>query len=120
MDIGDNIWRVKRNLNMHSQKIKMVDDKGIEWYRYETPRSTYEITEGYITAIRNVTIKGNEIFSDWADEAGTRYTVRFRDGLLEEVYEEDVDTANDGAYYTYFSSKGEAETYLEEQFEKLK
>lgn len=120
MNIGDEIWKVKRNLNMRANKINKIDDDGVEWHRYEAPRSTYVVTEGVITAIRTVKIVGNIIHADWVDEQGVRYTVQFSNGEVEEVHEEDIDSSIDGAHYAYFSSKGESETYMEEQFEKLK
>ena len=44
--IGDTLYRVEEVHNWihgRSNKIKMVDDEGVEWFRYERPNIEYVI-----------------------------------------------------------------------------
>ena len=96
-NIGDKFWRVSTKLNWNSNKIKMTDADGIEWYRYPNGKNIYSIDKLEIVGKILHSFEGNS--SLWMEnEYVDRYAVRVNDGHLEDLYEEDINE-----YYTFDS-----------------
>jgi len=110
-NIGDKFWVLSVMKNWNSNKIKMVDAEGIEWYRYPDGKNTYKIDELEVVGKLYHRIEG--IGSIWYEEEFVdRYCIRVNGEHLDEVYQEDSD-GNHGYPY-YFRSREEAEAKIAE------
>ena len=107
-NIGDKFWQVSIVPLWNSEKIKMIDADGMEWYRYPNGRHKYEINELEIIGRLFFRIEGEG--SIWAEEDYVgRYAVRVNGKGLDEVFQEDLDNER---YSTFFRSREEAEAYV--------
>jgi hypothetical protein len=107
LEFGDKIYVVKeRNHIMTAKRIKMVDSDGVEWYRYDKPKWTFEIEE--ITYCGKVTYveEGEVRFSE--DRIG-EYHFRWSSGQIHYEYDDpyNPDTEN------WFHTREEAEACIE-------
>lgn len=110
-NIGDKYWVLSVSKNWNSEKIKMVDSNGVEWYRYPEDQNNYRIDELEIVGKLYHRIEG--IGSIWYEEEFVdRYCVRMNDEHLDEVYQEDLDNTRNYPYY--FRSREEAEAKIAE------
>lgn len=110
-NIGDKFWVLRVNKNWNSNKIKMVDDEGIEWYRYPDGKNTYKIDELEVVGKLFFNIEGEG--SLWCEEEYVdRYAVRVNGDHLDEVWQEDLD--GERGYPYYFRSREEAEAKIAE------
>jgi hypothetical protein len=59
MNIGDSIYHLKTILNAFSRKkIKMIDEQGIEWYRYDKHVQEFELETHTIVGKISVIVEG--------------------------------------------------------------
>lgn len=86
LTFGDKIFIAKEENHVFAQKrITMVDADGIEWYRYDRDRFTYEIET--ITYCGKVTfIEEGEIRFD--EDRGTEYHFKHADGQIYLEYDD--------------------------------
>lgn len=109
--IGEKFWVLNVKMNWNSQKIRMVDQDGNEWYRYPDGKNTYSIDELEIVGKLLFTIEGEG--SLWVEEEYVdRYAVRVNGEHLDEVWQEDLD--GERGYPYYFRSREEAEAKIAE------
>lgn len=108
LKFGDKVYIAKEsNHMMHQNRITMRDANGIEWYRYDRDRFTYEIEE--VTYCGKVTfIEEGEIRS--YEDRETEYHFKYPDGQIyfEHEYDNNYDTKD------WFHTHKEAETRIEE------
>lgn len=110
-NIGDKFWVLNVMKNWNSEKIKMVDAEGTEWYRYPDGKNTYKIDEFEIVGKLFFTIEGEGAL--WNEEEYVdRYAVRVNGEHLDEVWQEDLD--GEHGYPYYFRSREEAEAKIAE------
>ena len=110
-NIGDKFWVLSVMKNWNSNKIKMVDAEGIEWYRYPEGKNTYKIDELEVVGKLFFNIEGEG--SLWNEEEYVdRYAVRMNGEHLDEVWQEDLD--GERGYPYYFHSREEAEAKIAE------
>lgn len=110
-NIGEKFWVLSVMKNWKSEKIKMVDENGLEWYRYPDGRNHYKIDELEIIGKLYHRIEG--VGSIWYEEEFVdRYCVRVNGEHLDEVYQEDLD--GERGYPYYFRSREEAEAKITE------
>lgn len=101
--IGHKIWAVKSRLVQEETK---VDENGIVWKRANLRNREYYIIEGQVVGRMKIQIDG---YSLWDDEPFySQYSVKFSDGFMDSVSEDDMDGAQWGVY-AIFHSKEEAE-----------
>lgn len=109
--IGEKFWVLSVTKNFNSEKIKMVDSEGIEWYRYPDGKNTYKIDELEVVGKLTFNIEGEG--SLWCEEEYVdRYAVRVNGDHLDEVWQDDLDGERGYAYY--FRSREEAEAKVAE------
>jgi hypothetical protein len=59
MNIGDKIYHIQTTSNVFSRKkITMIDDKGIQWYRYDKDIQEFELETHTIIGKISVTVEG--------------------------------------------------------------
>lgn len=110
-NIGEKFWVLSVSKNWNSEKIKMVDSNGVEWYRYPEGQNNYRIDELEIVGKLYHRIEG--VGSIWYEEEFVdRYCVRMNGEHLDEVYQEDLDNTRNYPYY--FRSREEAEAKIAE------
>lgn len=110
-NIGDKFWVLSVMKNWNSNKIKMVDAEGIEWYRYPDGKNTYKIDELEVVGKLFLNIEGEG--SLWCEEEYVdRYAVRVNGDHIDEVWQEDLD--GERGYPYYFRSREEAEAKIVE------
>jgi hypothetical protein len=110
-NIGEKYWVLSVSKNWNSEKIKMVDSNGVEWYRYPEGQNNYRIDELEIVGKLYHRIEG--VGSIWYEEGFVdRYCVRMNGEHLDEVYQEDLDNTRNYPYY--FRSREEAEAKIAE------
>ena len=110
-NIGDKFWVLNVMKNWNSEKIKMVDADGNEWYRYPDGNNIYKIDEFEIVGKLLFNIEGEG--SLWCEEEYVdRYAVRVNGEHLDEVWQEDLD--GERGYPYYFRSREEAEAKIAE------
>jgi hypothetical protein len=64
--VGDKFYQVWEELNGTTRnKILMVDDKGIEWYRHEEPIRSYRIEEWTVVGRGTFNLEGELVPCDW-------------------------------------------------------
>lgn len=105
---GDIIYVVEtKNNAFNNKKIRMLDDDGVEWYRYEKPHREYQIIEivycGKVTFIEEGEVRFDE-------DRQIEYHFKYPDGSIYSAYKEDIEF-----YDGWFSKKSEAEEYIEEE-----
>jgi hypothetical protein len=110
LKFGDKVYVVKEDNHVFAQKrITMIDTDGIEWYRYDRDRFTYEIEE--ITYCGKVTFiaRGDVRFDE---DKQTEYHFKHSDGQIYPEYDEtdifDIDRKK------WFYSREEAEARIEQ------
>ena len=110
-NIGEKFWVLNVMKNWNSNKIKMIDAEGTEWYRYPDGTNTYKIDELEIVGKLFFTIEGEGAL--WNEEEYVdRYAVRVNGDHLDEVWQEDLD--GERGYPYYFRSHEEAEAKIVE------
>lgn len=110
-NIGEKFWVLSVSKNWNSEKIKIVDSNGVEWYRYPEGQNNYRIDELEIVGKLYHRIEG--VGSIWDEEEfDDRYCVRMNGEHLDEVYQEDLDNTRNYPYY--FRSREEAEAKIAE------
>ena len=110
-NIGEKFWVLSVSKNWNSEKIKMIDEDGIEWYRYPEGQNNYKLDELEIVGKLYHRIEG--VGSIWYEEEFVdRYCVRMNGEHLDEVYQEDLDNTRNYPYY--FRSREEAEAKIAE------
>lgn len=107
-NIGDKFWRVSVRTNWNSNKIRMIDADGIEWYRYPNGKNTYSVDELEIVGKMLHSFEGDS--SLWAVDNLDRYAVKVN-GYLEDLYEEEIDQQD------IFDSLRAARAFVEKQKE---
>lgn len=109
-NIGDKFWIIDTKLNWDAKKIKMIDAEGREWYRYADERKSYKIIELEIVGKMFHTIEGDD--THWLKEDHLdRYAVRYDNGHLGELWQEDLDNE---LVEHYFRTREDAEAKLAE------
>lgn len=110
-NIGEKFWVLNVMKNWKSEKIKMIDSEGTEWYRYPDGTNTYKIDELEIVGKLFFTIEGEGAL--WNEEEYVdRYSVRVNGKHLDQVGQEDLD--GERGYPYYFRSREEAEAKVAE------
>ena len=107
-NIGEKFWQVSITPIWNSEKIKMIDADGVEWYRYPNGKHKYTIDELEIVGRLFFRIEGEGSIWNEEDYVG-RYAVRVNGNGLDEVYQEDLDNER---YPVFFRSLEEAEAYV--------
>ena len=108
LKFGDKVYIAKEeNFVFSAQKIKMVDADGIEWYRYDRDRFTYEIQEitycGKVTYLEEGEVRFNE-------DRETEYHFKYPDGQIYSEYDYDDNFDLKEWFYT----RNEAEARIQE------
>lgn len=110
-NIGDKFWQVSITPKWNSEKIRMTDLDGVEWYRYPNGKNKYDINELEIVGRLFFRTEGDH--SMWNEENYVgRYAVRVDGKSLDEVFQEDLDNER---YSVFFRSREEAEAYVEKK-----
>lgn len=107
LEFGDKIFHIVEDLNTLSRKkINMVDNDGIEWYRYDKPTWSYSIKE-YTYVGKYAPTTFGKVMSDEVD--AEKYFVE-ADGEMDYLTEE---------YYTnsWFDSEEEAKSEMQRKQE---
>jgi hypothetical protein len=105
LKFGDKIFVVDiKNNAFFNKKIFMVDDDGVEWYRYEKPHYEYTIITieycGKVSYIEEGIVAQNDL-------RHTEYHFKYPDGHIHYKYEEDLDDVE-----IWFHSENEAHQYI--------
>lgn len=58
LKLGQIIYKVTETINWDRKKIRMVDDSGTEWYRYQLPGISYKVEEWQLIGIIRVQTSG--------------------------------------------------------------
>jgi hypothetical protein len=108
LKFGDKIYIAKEANHVFAQnRITMKDANGIEWYRYDRDRFTYEIEEieycGKVTFVEEGEVRFDE-------DRDTQYHFKYSDGQIyyENDYPANFDTKE------WFHTREEAEAKIEE------
>jgi ACT domain-containing protein len=93
MNIGDNIYHIKTVSNAFSkQKIRMVDENGVEWYRYDKNNWTFELETHTIIGKICVSIEGT------IDENDVIENSYYTDKSMT-IYQSDIDSTEFSPYW---------------------
>ena len=110
-NIGEKFWVLNVMKNWNSEKIKMIDADGNEWYRYPDGTNNYKIDEFEVVGKLTFRIEGEGAL--WNEEEYVdRYVVRVNGEHLDEVWQEDLD--GERGYPYYFRSREDAEAKIVE------
>jgi hypothetical protein len=106
LKFGDVVYVVKEQNNAFSKKkLKMVDDSGVEWFRYDLDNWVYSIEEivycGRVTYIE----EGDVLFDE---NRQVELHFRFPDQQIHSDYIDDVIECQE-----WFHTREEAEAYIE-------
>lgn len=106
LKFGDKVYIAKESNHVFAQnRITMKDANGIEWYRYDRDRFTYEIEE--ITYCGKVTfIEEGEV--DSYEYRETEYHFKYPDGQIYFEHDNNFETKD------WFHTSKEAEVRIEE------
>lgn len=100
IDIGDTLYRAKKTNNWpKSQKKKMVDSNGDEWYRYDPPIWDFFIEDWEVIGVVETRLFGDT--SSYLEEENDVYIVRSGEKTAD-VYLSDINTYRDTAVDTGF------------------
>lgn len=106
LSFGDTVYVVDEINNAFSKKrITMVDDNGVEWYRYDRDHWEYSVSE-LIYCGRTTVIKDGEVSND--HDFQNQLHFKYPDGSIYYEYESDV-----GEVEEWFHTRAEAEAYVE-------
>jgi hypothetical protein len=114
---GNQIFKINKITNWNSNKIYMTDADGVEWYRYDKEKVTFEI-ECLTYCGKRFVIEAGECRAD-TDISEVEYFFKNVKGEIEPYYTSDfeVNTFNpDEYFYTHF----EAQRKVNELNEKLR
>ena len=107
LTFGDRVYVVQeRNNAFNKKKIKMVDDAGIEWFRYDRDHYEYSIIE--------IEYCGRVTFTEEGDvqednNRDTEYHFRYPDGKIQPEYE----SSRPSDYVDWFYTIEEAKLYID-------
>jgi len=100
IDIGDTLYRAKKTNNWpKSQKKKMVDSNGDEWYRYDPPIWDFFIEEWEVIGVVETRLFGDT--SSYLEEENDVYILRSGE-KTDDVHLPDINTYRDIAVDTGF------------------
>lgn len=110
LKFGDKVYVVKEDNHIFAQKrITMIDADGIEWYRYDRDRFTYEIEElEYCGKVRYIEEGKVRLDEDRDDE----YHFRHPDGQIYPEYDR-IGDVFDLDRKEWFYTREEAEVHIE-------
>jgi hypothetical protein len=104
LSFGDKVYQVTEDLHVFNRKkIIMVDENGVEWYRYDKPVRVYSVAEYTYVGRADVHTTGNVIPED-IDE--TKYFIEHPTEGMMYLHDRDADDCD------WFSSKKEAEAEM--------
>jgi hypothetical protein len=106
LKFGDVIYIVKETNNAFiKKKLTMIDENGIEWYRYDRDNWEYSIEEIVYVGSVELIVKGE------VDDTrrGNEMHFKYPNGDIYYEYEKEAENIED-----WFSTREEAETYIEE------
>lgn len=110
--IGDKFYQVWEKVNGSGRnKILMVDDEGIEWYRHEEPIRSYRIEEWTVVGRGTFTLEGELVPCDWFSTGPVLYC-RGAGVDTEVLPEDDLKIWVDSAEY-YFKTAEEAQLHID-------
>jgi hypothetical protein len=103
MNIGDNLYCISKVINALSRnKIVMIDEAGIEWYRYDKPINEFSLETHAIVGRTIVSVEGTIDENDMIENS------YFTDKGVT-VYESDI---NSSWYCYWFNDVDKANTAL--------
>jgi hypothetical protein len=114
---GNAIFKIHAKTNWNPNKIRMTDANGIEWYRYDKEKVTFEI-ECLIYCGKRFVVESGECRAD-TDISENEYHFKDNNGEIRPYYTADFEVNNfnpDEYFYTHF----EAQQKVDELKEKLR
>lgn len=112
LKVGDVYYRVNDKLNhfLRKKEVRVID--GEEWFRYESPRVTYEVNSYKIIGVLRKELEGEwDANEDY--ELLTQWYVRCIE--TNHVFVTDADIADD---YGFFLDKSDALAYIEKKMDE--
>lgn len=112
LKVGDVYYRVNDKLNhfLRKKEVRVID--GEEWFRYESPRVTYELNSYEILGVLRKELEGEwDANEDY--ELLTQWHVRCIE--TNHVFVTDADIADD---YGFFLDKSDALAYIEKKMDE--
>lgn len=107
LQIGESVFQVVPTSNVFARKkILMVDDNGIEWYRYDKHRYTYSIKTHTYVGRADTIVQGRVIAEDVDD---TKYFFEHEVDGMSYMFANDFNDPN----IQWFLSREDAEAQLE-------
>jgi hypothetical protein len=104
--IGDKLYEVRVRYDIKAKKITKIDELGLEWYRYESPPTKYEILEWTVIGITVTTLIGDasqDASSDLLE--GKTYHLRSKDIGTVCFYESELKSYLTQAEYWFFDER---------------
>lgn len=101
LNFGDTVYFVEQVHAFRRQKLKMVDEHGIEWYRYDAPVWSYTIVPYTYVGKADVVVEGRV---DREDIDETKYFIETKQGDMTYLYNDDLEKD-----WFYTSKEAEAE-----------
>lgn len=110
MNFGDVVYAVKETNNAFSKKrITMIDENGIEWYRYDREHWEYSITE----IVYCGRVEFQEFGEVWfGEDRQTEFHFKYPDGQIFIEYLKDI-----CEFEQWFHTREDAEAYIKERKE---
>lgn len=104
LNIGDTIYKVESTINAFTRrKMVLVDENGVEWYRYTKPSLTFSIESYTYVGRADVVVTGKIIPEDVEE---TKYFIEHEKEGMFYLHDRDVEDN------VWFVSKDEAEHEL--------
>lgn len=117
-NIGDEFYVVSRKIiSLERKKERMVDENGVEWFRYLNERFEYSIKKGKIIALNHFVFEGPTItHEDYRDKDYLAQYVLLTHPTGDELivaYEDEFDMAYDGYNQVFYRDEKQAQECLE-------
>lgn len=104
---GDTVFVVDiKNNAFNNKKIRMTDENGVEWYRYEKSHYEYNIIEIIYCGKVYFTEEGDVGFDE---DRQIEYHFKYPNNSIYTMYKEDIDFMEE-----WFLVKSEAEQFIED------